>query len=74
MSRTGNCYGNAVIESWHPTLKVECVYRQHYQTRDEARWSIFAYIETFYNTRRRHSSLGYKSPEEFERIFLSTNS
>lgn len=58
MSRKGNCYDNAVIESWHRTLKVECVYRQRYQTRDEARRSIFAYIETFYNTRRRHSSLG----------------
>jgi transposase InsO family protein len=67
MSRRGNCYDNAVIESWHRTLKVECVYRQSYQTRQQARQSIFQYIESFYNTRRRHSALGYLSPVEFER-------
>jgi putative transposase len=67
MSRRGNCYDNAVIESWHRTLKVECVYRQSYQTRQQARQSIFQYIESFYNTRRRHSALGYLSPAEFER-------
>jgi putative transposase len=68
MSRKGNCWDNAVIESWHRTLKVECVWRQHYATRAEARRSIFEYIEVFYNQRRRHSTLSYKTPAEFERL------
>jgi transposase InsO family protein len=68
MSRTGNCWDNAVIESWHRTLKVELIGGDCYGTRDEARWSIFEYIEVFYNQRRRHSTLGYKSPAEFERL------
>ena len=66
MSRTGNCYDNAVIESFFGTLKSELVHHQQYQTRDEGRRSVFAYIEAFYNRRRRHSALGYKSPVEFE--------
>lgn len=68
MSRTGNCYDNAVIESWHRSLKVELVYRVRYATRQAARQSIFEYIEVFYNQRRRHSTLGYKTPAEFERL------
>jgi transposase InsO family protein len=67
MSRRGNCWDNAVIESWHRTLKVELVWSQQYRTRNEARTSVFEYIEVFYNQRRRHSSLGYISPAEFER-------
>jgi len=67
MSRRGNCWDNAVIESWHRTLKVELVWNQQYRTRNEARTSVFEYIEVFYNQRRRHSSLGYISPAEFER-------
>lgn len=66
MSRTGNCYDNAVMESFWATLKTEEVYRQEYQTRRQAQQSIFEYIEVFYNRIRRHSTLGYLSPEAFE--------
>jgi transposase InsO family protein len=66
MSRRGNCYDNAVHESFHRTLKVECVWRQQYRTRAEAAGSIFEYIEVFYNRQRRHSSLGYQTPEQVE--------
>jgi transposase InsO family protein len=66
MSRTGNCYDNAVLESFWGKLKTECVYHEKYATRAEARLSIFEYIEVFYNRVRRHSSLGYVSPEAFE--------
>ena len=66
MSRTGNCYDNAVMESFWGTLKTELVYQEKYKTRQQARQSIFEYIEVFYNRHRRHSSLGYVSPEAFE--------
>ena len=66
MSRTGNCYDNAVMESFWGKLKTECVYHERYASRKEARLSIFEYIEVFYNRVRRHSSLGYVSPEAFE--------
>lgn len=66
MSRTGNCYDNAVMESFFSTLKRECVYQDHYVTREQARASILEYIEVYYNQKRRHSSLDYKSPVEFE--------
>jgi transposase InsO family protein len=66
MSRTGNCYDNAAMESFWGTLKRELVYHERYATREQAKRSIFEYIEVFYNRRRRHSSLGYKSPVEFE--------
>ena len=66
MSGKGNCYDNAVAESFFKTLKAEWVYQNHYATRREAKTSIFEYIEVFYNRQRRHSSLGYKSPAEFE--------
>jgi len=66
MSRTGNCYDNAVMESFWSKLKTELVYQEKYKTRDQARQSIFEYMEVFYNRRRRHSSLGYVSPESFE--------
>ena len=65
MSRTGNCYDNAVIESFHATLKGECAYRQ-FDTKAEARSTIFEFIEVWYNRQRLHSSLGYLSPLEFE--------
>lgn len=67
MSGKGNCYDNAVMESFFGTLKSECV-RPHggYATFEEARRSIFEYIEVFYNRQRRHSSLGYVSPEQYE--------
>ncbi len=66
MSRPGNCYDNAVVESFFGTLKGELVDRAHYRKRDEARASVFEWIECWYNRRRRHSSLGYLSPEAFE--------
>lgn len=67
MSRVGNCYDNAVMESFWGTLKTECVYpHEPYESFEAARRSIFEYIETFYNRTRRHSSLGYVSPEAFE--------
>jgi len=66
MSAKGNCYDNAVMESFFHTLKTEVVYFERYRTRAQARQSIFEYIEVFYNRIRRHSSLGYLSPLEFE--------
>jgi len=69
MSRKGNCYDNAVVESFFKTLKTELIQREKYQTREEAKQSLFAYIEGFYNSRRLHSALGYRSPEEFERQY-----
>jgi len=66
MSRPGNCYDNACVESFFGTLKSELVHRKHYRTREEARTSLFEWIECWYNRRRRHSSLGYLSPEAFE--------
>lgn len=67
----GCCYDNAPMESFWGTLKTELVYRQHYATRAEAKNAIFAYIETWYNRKRRHSSLGYLRPEQFEHQFLA---
>jgi transposase InsO family protein len=66
MSGKGDCYDNAVIESFWSTLKTELVHHEHYATHEEAKMSIFQYIEVFYNRKRLHSSLGYKSPEAFE--------
>ena len=66
MSRGGNCYDNAPMESFFATLKVEQIHRQRYSTRAEACQDIVAYIEGFYNPTRRHSALGYRSPMEFE--------
>lgn len=66
MSGKGDCWDNAVMESFWATLKTELVHHEHYATREEARRSIFEYIEVFYNRKRLHSSLGYVSPEAFE--------
>ena len=66
MSRSGNCYDNAAMESFWSTLKLELVYRQDFQTRAQARTRIFDYIESFYNRQRTHSALGYRSPVDFE--------
>ena len=66
MSRRANCWDNAMMESFFATLKKERIHHEFYATRDAAWQSVFEYIELFYNTRRRHSALGYLSPEEFE--------
>lgn len=66
MSRKGNCYDNATMESFWSTLKHELIYRRDFKTRAEARLAIFEFIEVFYNRRRLHSSLGYLSPLDFE--------
>jgi putative transposase len=66
MSRRADCYDNAPMESFFHTLKTEQVYHQQYETRDQAKSDIFAYIEGFYNRTRRHSSIGYKTPIEIE--------
>jgi len=68
MSGKGNCYDNAVAESFFHTLKTELVYHETYRTRWEARASLFEYIEIFYNRFRKHSALGYKSPEQYEQL------
>jgi putative transposase len=68
MSRKGNCLDNAPMESFFHTLKIERVHRQTYPTRDAARRDLFGYIEGFYNSRRLHSALGYRSPADAERI------
>ena len=67
MSRRANCWDNAPMESFFASLKKELVHDEDYATREEARASIFEYIEVFYNRVRRHSSLGYRSPVEYER-------
>ena len=70
MSRKGNCWDNAVAESFFATLKTELVYTRRFATRTEAREAIFDFIEIFYNRRRRHSTLGYVSPVDFEKKFV----
>jgi len=69
MSGKGNCYDNAVAESFFGTIKTEMVYFMRFRTRDEAKSAIFDYIEIFYNRQRRHSALGYLSPAEFEQRY-----
>ena len=69
MSRKSNCWDNAVMESFFSRLKVELVYAESFNTVEEAQSEIFQYIEIFYNRQRRHSSLGYLSPDQFERQF-----
>ena len=69
MSRVGDCYDNAMMESFFSTLKAECA-TDVYNSRSEARHHIFEYIEVWYNRQRRHSSLGYRSPEAFEQAYI----
>ncbi len=71
MSRRANCYDNAVVESFFATLEWELIDRSDWPTRDAARLAIFDYIECWYNQKRRHSSLGYLSPVEYEQQLLS---
>ena len=66
MSRKGNCYDNAYVESFFRTLKVELIHRKKFETREEAKKAIFEFIEVWYNRQRLHSSLDYMTPEEYE--------
>jgi putative transposase len=66
MSRRGNCYDNAPMESFFSSLKTERLEQEHYVTRDAARAAVFQYVETFYNPVRLHSSIGYRAPNQFE--------
>ena len=68
MSRKGNCWDNAVAESFFHTLKTELVYNEKFITREQAKLAIFEYIEVFYNQKRRHSTNNYLSPVEFEQM------
>jgi transposase InsO family protein len=70
MSRKGNCYDNAPMESFFGTFKTELTFHCDYATRNEARLDIFEYIEVFYNRKQRHSALGYKSPAKYETLSL----
>ena len=67
MGTTGDCYDNALAESFFATLECELLDRRTFRTHDEARSAVFEFIESFYNRQRRHSALGYLSPEEYER-------
>lgn len=72
MSKKGDCWDNAVAESFFHTLKVELIHRMKFRTRNEAKIKIFEYVEMYYNRKRAHSTLGYLSPMEYERqAFLS---
>lgn len=66
MSRKGNCWDNAVAESFFKTLKAECVYQNKFINKQQAAVIVFEYIEVWYNRKRQHSALGYVSPTEFE--------
>lgn len=67
MSKSGDVWDNSAMESFFSSLKIERVHRKHYQTRDQAKADLFDYVERFYNPYRRHSTIGYVSPVEFER-------
>lgn len=73
MSRKGNCWDNAVMESFFARLKVELIYPENYRTLDALRTGLFEYIEIFYNRQRRHSSLGYAAPASYESRFHQSN-
>jgi transposase InsO family protein len=73
MSRKGDCWDNAVVESFNATIKTELIHRTKWATREEARAAIYSYIEIWYNTQRLHSSLGYRSLREFEALDLRTS-
>ncbi len=74
MSKKGDPYDNACIESFHATIKKELIYRRKFATRAEAIKAINYYISSFYNEKRKHSTLGYCSPNQFERIHLQNES
>ena len=73
MSRKGNCWDNAVGESFFKTIKVELVYRNRYTDKNQAALSIFEWIETWYNKNRRHSALGNLTINEFEKLMQLKN-
>jgi len=73
MSRKGDCYDNAIIESFWGTIKGECIQEVVFSTHKEAKEALFEYIEVFYNRRRRHSYLGYISPSEHEEMWECKN-
>lgn len=73
MSGKGNCYDNAVAESFFSSLKNELVHHRNFTTRDEARSEIFEYIELFYNRKRLHQSLNYQTPMKYKSVTVSTN-
>ena len=66
MSRKGNCWDNAIAESFFKSLKVEWIYKHTYEQKQQAELSVFIWIETWYNRNRRHSALNYKTIKEFE--------
>ena len=66
MSKRGDCYDNAAMESWTHSLKVEAIHGERFITRDTVKAHVFEYIEVYYNRKRLHSRLGYLSPEVFE--------
>jgi putative transposase len=70
MSRKGNCYDNACIESFHSILKRELVYQTRFKTKEQARQELYRYIEFWYNRKRIHSSLDYMSPDRFESAYF----
>ncbi len=72
MSGKGNCYDNAVAESFFHTLKTELIYFENYSTREDAKNSVFEYIEIYYNRDRMHSTLNYCSPVQFEQLWIDT--
>jgi len=73
MSRKGDCYDNAMIESFWGTLKEEGIGQTVYQTREEAKTAVFDYVEVFDNRKRKHSSLGYLSPVDYEKLEKEKN-
>lgn len=73
MSRRGDCFDNACVESFFATLKKELVYRRKFETREEAKIEVWKYIARFYNEKRIHSTLGYLSPNDYERVYLEAS-
>jgi transposase InsO family protein len=71
MSRKGNCWDNAVMESFFGSLKTELIHQNRFRTRREAKTAIFDYLEAFYNRKRLHSTLGYRSPADYEQLHNS---
>ena len=71
MSRKGDCWDNAVAESFFKSIKTEMIYHYKFKTRWDAKLAVFYYIETWYNRKRKHSALGYLSPEEYEKQLLN---